>query len=127
MEDIERKVELLLELQGRELQERIVDRLLKELTPDQKAQLVAQIVERSGEQIARHVDTYLRAEVRDPVLRLVTEKVREYLRSPAVLQRIEAEVKKVLTVEFIQKVVADTTPFGLREVVKEYVSGLLKR
>ena len=127
MEDIEQKVALLLELQGRELQERIVDRLLKELTPDQKAQLVAQIVERSGEQIARRVDTYLRAEVRDPVLRLVTEKVREYLRAPAVLGRIEAEVKRVLTVELIQKTVADTTPFGLREVVREYVSGLLKR
>lgn len=127
MEDIERRLDLLLEIQGRELQERVVDRLLKELTPEQKARLVTQILDRSGEQIARHVDTYLRAEVRDPVLRLVTEKVREYLRSPAVLQRIEAEVKKVLTVEFIQKVVADTTPFGLREVVKEYVSGLLKR
>lgn len=127
MEDIERKLDLLLEIQGRELQERVVDRLLKELTPEQKARLVTQIIERSGEQITRAVDTSLRGEVRDPVLRLVGEKVQEYLRSPAVLQRIEAEVKKVLTVELVQKVVEDNVPFGLREVVRQHVQGLLKK
>lgn len=127
MEDIERRLDLLLEIQGRELQERVVDRLLKELTPEQKARLVAQIIERSGEQITRAVEISLRGEVRDPVLRLVGEKVQEYLRSPAVLQRIEAEVKKVLTVELVQKVVEDNVPFGLREVVRQYVQGLLKK
>lgn len=127
MEDIERRLDLLLEIQGRELQERVVDRLLKELTPEQKARLVTQIIERSGEQITRAVEISLRGEVRDPVLRLVGEKVQEYLRSPAVLQRIEAEVKKVLTVELVQKVVEDNVPFGLREVVRQHVQGLLKK
>lgn len=127
MEDIERRLDLLLEIQGRELQERVVDRLLKELTPEQKARLVTQILDRSGEQITRAVEISLRGEVRDPVLRLVGEKVQEYLRSPAVLQRIEAEVKKVLTVELVQKVVEDNVPFGLREVVRQHVQGLLKK
>lgn len=125
-DEMERKLDLLLQIQGEQLQREVVLRLLGDLTEAERTALRARIVDRCDKVLGDYVENELRRSVGDLATRTVIEHLKAYLSGASVAKRLETAFRKAVTDELIERAVQDAAPPGLRSVVSTYVRSLLK-